>query len=67
MADIATPDMYTVEDVANFMKISKKRFIKTMFFIADDEPVLALVRGDHELNENKLRQILKAVSLEKGF
>ncbi len=65
MADISTPDMYTVEDVANFMKISKKRFIKTMFFIVDEEPVLALVRGDHELNENKLRKTLNAVNLEK--
>ncbi|MCG2725848.1 MAG: proline--tRNA ligase [Elusimicrobia bacterium] len=66
MADIATPDMYTVEDVANFMKISKKRFIKTLFFIADEEPVLALIRGDNELNENKLRKALNAVNLEKA-
>ncbi|MBU2529794.1 MAG: proline--tRNA ligase, partial [Elusimicrobia bacterium] len=66
MADIATPEMYTVDDVANFMKISKKRFIKTLFYLADDEPILALVRGDHELNENKLRKVLKAINLEKA-
>ena len=43
--------MYTVEDVAKFLKLNRRQGIKTLFFLADGEPVMALVRGDHELNE----------------
>ena len=37
-----------------------------MVFTADGEPVVALVRGDHELNEPKLRALLKCTELEKA-
>jgi len=66
MADVATPGLYTVEDVAKFLKMNKKQFIKTLFFLADGQPVMALVRGDHELNENKLRRFLGVKDLEKA-
>lgn len=66
LADVATPSLYTVEDVAKFLKKNPKQFIKTLFFLADGQPVMALVRGDHELNENKLRRFLGAETLEKA-
>ena len=66
MADVPTPGLYTVEDVAKFLKMNKKQFIKTLFFLADGQPVMALVRGDHELNENKLRRFLGVKDLEKA-
>jgi prolyl-tRNA synthetase len=31
--------------------------IKTMIFVGDDKPLVALVRGDHEVNEAKLRKV----------
>ncbi|HCC46774.1 MAG TPA: proline--tRNA ligase [Elusimicrobia bacterium] len=64
--DIPTPGLYTVEDVAKFLKKNPKQFIKTLFFLADGLPVMALVRGDHELNENKLRRFLGVKELEKA-
>jgi prolyl-tRNA synthetase len=64
--DVPTPGLYTVEDVAKFLKKNPKQFIKTLFFLAEGQPVMALVRGDHELNENKLRRFLGVKELEKA-
>ncbi|NLO92478.1 MAG: proline--tRNA ligase [Elusimicrobia bacterium] len=64
--EVPTPGLYTVEDVSKLLKIPQDRFIKTLFFMADGEPVLALVRGDHQLNENKLRRALGCAELEKA-
>lgn len=66
MQDVDTPGAYTIEDVAKFLKVRPLRFIKTLFYVADGEPVLALVRGDHTLNENKLRKALSAREIEKA-
>lgn len=66
MCDIPTPGLYTVEDVAKFLHKRSSQFIKTYFWLADGEPVMALVRGDHEINENKLRRLLKVENLEKA-
>ena len=66
LQDVATPGIYTVEDVAKFLKKNAKQFIKTYFWLADGQPVLALVRGDHEVNENKLRRYLGVTELEKA-
>ena len=38
--------------------------MKTLVLLADNEPVVALVRGDHELNEIKLKNILGCTELE---
>ena len=66
MEDVKTPNTYTVEDTSKFLKIPKDKFIKTMFYLADGNPVLALIRGDFELNENKLADALNCKNLEKA-
>ncbi len=69
MADIEevdTPDTWTVEDVARLLKVSADKMIKTLFYVADEKPVVALVRGDHELNEAKLQRLLDAKILHKA-
>lgn len=66
LKDVPTPGMFTVDDVARFLKLNRRQAIKTLFFLADGAPVMALVRGDHELNENKLRRALGATELEKA-
>jgi prolyl-tRNA synthetase len=56
---VATPGKKSVADVAEFLKLSADKFIKTLVYKADgDELVAALVRGDHEVNELKLRNVL---------
>jgi prolyl-tRNA synthetase len=47
-----------VEEVTEFLGITADRLIKTLIFVADHGPVAALVRGDHEINEVKLKSLL---------
>ncbi len=62
--EVETPDIKTVEEVTAFLSISPDQLIKTLIFVADGEVVAALVRGDHEINEAKLKTFLGAQSVE---
>jgi prolyl-tRNA synthetase len=56
---VRTPEKRTVEEVAAFLAEPPERFIKTLLYTTNTgEHVAALVRGDHELSEIKLRTIL---------
>ena len=57
-AEAHTPGMKTIEDVARFLGVSPKNKIKTLALMAGNRPVVALVRGDHPLNEAKLMSII---------
>jgi len=57
---IPTPGVHTVEQVAAFLKVPARKIVKTLLYVADGQPVAALVRGDRELNEIKLKNALKA-------
>ena len=61
---VATPDKRTIEEVAAFLHVPHSAIVKCLIFVADDEPVVALVRGDYELNEIKLRNLLGCAELE---
>jgi len=53
--EFPTPGVRTIEDLAKFKDgAAADRQIKTLVYIADGSPVLALMRGDHALNETKL-------------
>ena len=58
--EIHTPGVSSVEDVAKLLKQNTRKFIKTMIYIADDKPVVVLMRGDFEINEHKLQSLLEA-------
>jgi prolyl-tRNA synthetase len=47
-----------VEQVAEMLKIPAGKIVKTMLFVVDGRTVAALVRGDRELNEVKLKNLL---------
>jgi len=57
---VLTPGVHTVEEVAAFLKVPARKIIKTLLYVVDGQPVAALVRGDRELNETKLKNALKA-------
>jgi prolyl-tRNA synthetase len=62
---VATPGAKTIEEVCKFLNINSNRLIKTLVYRADDKLVVALVRGDRELNEIKLLNLLgEVVSLD---
>lgn len=56
--EVATPGKHTVEEVCEFLDITPDRLIKTLLFDVDGEPVAALVRGDREINDVKLRNLV---------
>ena len=57
---VATPGKKTVAEVSAFLSLPADRFIKTMVYKADGQLVAVLVRGDHEINEVKLKDALRA-------
>jgi prolyl-tRNA synthetase len=61
---VATPAKRTIEEVSEFLGVHAASMIKTLVLLADNEPVIALVRGDHELNEIKLKNALGCTELE---
>ena len=61
---VSTPAVRTVEEVAEFLGVSTSRLVKTLLYVADGEVVAVLVRGDYELNEVKLKNLLGVDSLE---
>lgn len=61
---VDTPNARTIEEVAAFLGHGPDRFVKTLIYLVDDQPVALLVRGDHDVNETKVRKYLDAVSVE---
>ncbi len=61
MEDVETPDATTIDALATFLGIPKSRTAKAAFFVTgDDRFVVAIVRGDYDVNETKLVNRLKA-------
>ena len=61
---VGTPGKRKVEVVCEFLGISPKELVKTMVYLADGDPVAVLVRGDHEVQPVKLKNMLGAVEVE---
>ena len=65
---VATPDTATIEDLARFLDVPESRTAKALFMVARvtegetdvDKFVLAIIRGDMEVNETKLANAVKA-------
>src|SRR4030066_599169 len=60
---VATPNLKTVVKITNFLNVSAKKLVKTLLYKADDQIVAALIRGDQELNEVKLKNLIGAKNL----
>jgi prolyl-tRNA synthetase len=58
LSKVSTPDQKTMEDVSSFLKVERGTMIKTLIYIADDQPVAVCVRGDAGVNEVALKKTL---------
>jgi prolyl-tRNA synthetase len=56
--EVSTPKAGSVADVAKIVGEPHSKFLKTQLYFADGKPIMALIRGDHELNEEKLAAYL---------
>ncbi|HKZ18411.1 MAG TPA: proline--tRNA ligase [Geobacteraceae bacterium] len=61
---VSTPEKRTIDEVSEFLGVTTGSLVKTLVLLADDEPVVALLRGDHDLNEIKLKNLLDCSTLE---
>ena len=57
MQKVATPAKKTCEEVAAFLNLPVEQTVKTLAVIAQGRMYLLLLRGDHHLNETKIRKI----------
>jgi len=61
---IYTPNIHTISELSGFLDCEPSGMAKTLIFKADNELVAAMVRGDRELNEAKLKNVLGCRRLE---
>ena len=64
MDKVKTENQKTIEEVAGYLEVSHENLIKSLLFKVDEQYVLVLVRGDHEVNDVKLKNLLEAGSVE---
>lgn len=63
---VATPDIKTIEQVADYLQVPLTKIIKSMLYLADERPVMILVRGDQEVNEAKVKRMLGVLFLREA-
>lgn len=61
---VHTENKKTIEEVASFLNVEPKNCIKSLVFKVDDQYVLVLVQGDHEVNDIKLKNLMNAGIVE---
>ncbi len=61
---IDTPNVRTIEEVAQFFGVDANQTIKSLLFIVDEQAVLVLVRGDHDVNEIKVKNAFNKANVE---
>jgi prolyl-tRNA synthetase len=60
---VLTPGVKTIADLAQFLAISAHKVLKAIFYIADTTLIFVTIRGDLEVNETKLKNLLHANNL----
>jgi prolyl-tRNA synthetase len=61
---VETPNSKTIDEVAEFLNVSEEQTIKTLLFIADEKPIVALLVGNDQVNDVKLKNFLGADFLD---
>jgi prolyl-tRNA synthetase len=57
---IYTPNIKTIDDVAEFLELSPQQTLKAVFYCVDNNIVMVMIRGDLLVNETKLQRIIGA-------
>ncbi len=61
--EVSTPGITAIEDLSKFLKVAPNRTLKVVMYAADGEFVVAVIRGDLEINEIKLKKVLHCTDL----
>ena len=62
LEEIHTPDAKTIKEITETLGVSASSTIKTVFYMADNELIIVVIRGDLEINEVKLSNALGGVN-----
>lgn len=60
---VDTPNMKTIDEVCAFLGVDPTVLCKSLVYIADKEPVIALIRGDKQVEETKLMNAVGAIDI----
>lgn len=62
---IDTPNVSKIDDIVNFLNIPYSKTVKAMMYrdMGTDQVYMVLIRGDYEVNETKLRNVINAVDV----
>ncbi|EAF3397732.1 proline--tRNA ligase [Listeria monocytogenes] len=61
---VATPDQKSITDIVEFLEVPIEKTMKSILYQVDDEVIMVLVRGDHEVNDIKIKNALDATNVE---
>lgn len=64
IVQVPTPGQHTVDEVAAFLNVPTRKIMKTLLFDIDGQSVAVLLRGDRELNNVKLKNLLAATNVD---
>ncbi|MBR1977654.1 proline--tRNA ligase [bacterium] len=60
---VDTPNTKTIEEVAKFFNVETNCILKSVLYIVDSKPVMAMIRGDKEVEETKLLNICEGIEI----
>ncbi len=63
LEEVTTPGVVTIEEVSHFLTVPKNHTLKAVFYITDGRLIFVAIRGDFEVNEVKLRNIMHCSEL----
>jgi prolyl-tRNA synthetase len=61
--EVRTPAVRTIDEVAAFLGVAPQDIVKTLIYETERGPVAVLIRGDHEVNEVKVKNLLGVAEL----
>ena len=62
--EVHTPNTGKIEEVCAFLKLTPDQLIKTLIYKSGDDLVIALIRGDHEANPEKLTRLMNGARMD---
>ncbi|QOY90722.1 proline--tRNA ligase [Paludibaculum fermentans] len=65
--EVHTPGQKSIDEVSAFLKVPATSIIKSLVLIADGKPVVALMRGDHQLSETKFQSATGCAEFRPAF
>lgn len=64
LTQIETGDAHSIVEVAELLEVLPNQILKSIVYMADEQPIMVVLRGDDEVNEAKLQAFLGANTLE---